>query len=1110
MSRNRTSTVSTGFDVIVAEYLTRLKKEIARAPVAQPTRELSYRPTLDGFLNQVANYINSDIEVTPEPRSQGRAGRPDWRFYNSRTLSLYGYVEAKGVEVSTNISPAAHVEQLSKYLDLGADVILTDGIEFIFFEPGKAASPERFTLLPKPVHWSNPEPTALLESRFRRFFDTTGFRFSSEEQLIKEVAKRARPLAEIVRDHADLGLDEARNKEERKTIKALGDLKTVLAQHHDPALRTPKVFADFVAQVLMFGLLYAHRVCGGGGTPIERRDKIRRFWSDAADSESAKQLRPFRALVELLGDELKASGQLGIWYQDCLLFLAHIELEEDQRENPDYHILYERFLQAYDPDTRFDFGAFYTPQELAAFTVKLSKSIIDQEFPGVGMYRKENKVIDPCCGTGTFLEQLILQSDADTLPTIAGFEILPAPYALAHYRLAMLRQSASDYSRVSVILTNTLSNELLREEIEEDTTPTGTPNLFDLIEEEQRAARKHARPPLTLVIGNPPASESYEHATGADFGLINSKIDDFRPPSERRGGRQNTQRALQNPFVKFLRWSCAKLLDDGTPGVMALILPSAFAENASYRYARKYITDNFTKVWVLEIDADTRTGIRTENIFRTLQGRLLLIAVTGATNGSAASSVSYTSITELSRTEKAAKLVEIAASSSPEKMFKPVNYGSPYYNFKPSKPFDDEAYSMFWSLQPDTLGTGHIFERHNNGLKLAPSGMFVHSNLGGLKRRSRAIARLADNRSNVEEVMREWFVGQSRPPAASKFTPAVVSAFGNATASDDSYISYAFRPFTYMQALISEDVLATLARMPNSGTRYRPEVLAAFRDDSVVGIAVAPGPKELGATLHRFAAFCWALPDNDLCSRGNAMILCNKFPDHKNSQDWDATPRNNINTTLVERLEVMLGVSSEEIARSLVFYSYGVLSSATYLERFEGELFRTADSENGQRIPIPDDAETFRTTAELGRKLAEAEKPDTEVVIEPHMTHLIALYAEEFRLNTDAIDVQSGTIELRGDNGVTLRLEGLRSEVLDFKVAGYTVVKQWLKFHSHRYTRTNFTREHYIELLELLTRIESQFEIVQALDAQVERMLDNGIALLESRPAEGGTTGDAA
>jgi len=118
-----------------------------------------------------------------------------------------------------------------------------------------------------------------------------------------------------------------------------------------------------VAQVLIFGLLYAHRiVIGPNDTPVERRDKIGSFWS-ASSSHTAliEKLRPFRALLEVLGDELGSQGPLGVWYQDCLLLLAHVELDQGQRSSPDYHLLYEKFLSAFDPDTRFDFGAFYTP-----------------------------------------------------------------------------------------------------------------------------------------------------------------------------------------------------------------------------------------------------------------------------------------------------------------------------------------------------------------------------------------------------------------------------------------------------------------------------------------------------------------------------------------------------------------------------------------------------------------------------------------------------------------------------------------------------------------------------------------------------------------------------
>lgn len=120
------------FDTIIQEYLVNLQSAIRQADATnQFTAELSYRPILDVFFGHLTNNINPEIERIFEPRNQARSGRPDWRFNNRRTLGIYGYVEAKGLNLSQEIVLGTYQEQVNKYLLLGHRVILTDGLEFV-------------------------------------------------------------------------------------------------------------------------------------------------------------------------------------------------------------------------------------------------------------------------------------------------------------------------------------------------------------------------------------------------------------------------------------------------------------------------------------------------------------------------------------------------------------------------------------------------------------------------------------------------------------------------------------------------------------------------------------------------------------------------------------------------------------------------------------------------------------------------------------------------------------------------------------------------------------------------------------------------------------------
>lgn len=1082
------------FQELARNYLRQLHQMVLEAQqTGELTPELSFRPPLDGFFRDFATFISTkhDIGVIFEPRNQGRMGRPDWRFYDTKTFGVYGYVEAKGLDFTNAIDVTQHLPQLSKYLELGHQVLLTDGLEFVFFDPHTEGEAASVSLLHKPVHhedWATSPINPLLENHLRDFFQDAGFRQISERQLISEVAKRARELARSIQALSSLppgsGLDEAENR----TIDALSQLKELIENHHDPTLRDDKSFADFVAQVLMFGLFYSHRVLSQTAeSPQERYEKIRLFWNNDTLNhlDEIENLRPFHALTEILGEELTSLGIMGTWYQDCAMLLAHVELQQNQFESPDYHILYEQFLANYDPQARFDYGAFYTPYQLASFTVRLTEAIVSSLFPDRSIYDENNKLIDPCCGTGTFVEQLLISSGNGVKGDLIGFEILPAPYALAHYRLASLSEHIARSNGIEIILTNTLSNELIDE-----------PDLVgeSLISAEQAVARAFIQTPLTLVIGNPPSSDSLSRSSGDNFSIIDELMGDFRPPDVARHGRQNIQKQIQNEFMKFLRWSCDKLIDSEI-GVFALVLPSSFAEHPSYDSARKWLRKKFHKFWVVDIDADTRTGIRASNLFKVQQGRMLLLGVRDSLKENQPVETYYVSINNKSARQKLEWLDDSYSSAEFLSLFSQFESSEGATTFRPIKEFDQTLYESFWPLYREKNKPANneqfVFARHCSGLKLAPSSLFLHTSQPVLVRRSREIG---DERIDVDDILARWYKGQDKPPKTQKFAPKVRQAFREAFADSNEPIRrYSFRPFFNPPAFISTTVLRTLAKVGGGGTRYRPEVIRAYDAPNTIGFVVAPATRDIGSKLHRFASFCWNLPDNDLCKRGNAHVFCNNFPAYKPRRgEWDNTPIDNVSAKLLTRLNQIRPTTVEEV----VYYTFAILCSEAFLDEFEGALFNVANSSKRPRIPFPNDPDLFELIATAGRDLAVLERDDLIIELPQQYQEKLDLFQKPFQMKKFAIDLEDKSLVLFGTQGVEIEINDVPRDVLRFQVAGYQVLQQWLKYHSHRYTRMQFSRDQFVTLISLLFRIQKQIEIVNVLDDNVLMILSDEVGLL--------------
>ena len=117
---------------------------------------------------------------------------------------------------------------------------------------------------------------------------------------------------------------------------------------------------------------------------------------------------------------------------------------------------YEPFLEAFDPELRRQLGVWYTPPEVVAYMVAKVDAALKTELniPD-GLADPRVCVLDPCCGTGAYLVEVLRRiyatlraREGDALAgqaiqqamreRIFGFEILPAPFVVAHLQIGIL------------------------------------------------------------------------------------------------------------------------------------------------------------------------------------------------------------------------------------------------------------------------------------------------------------------------------------------------------------------------------------------------------------------------------------------------------------------------------------------------------------------------------------------------------------------------------------------------------------------------------------------------------------------------------------------------
>ena len=340
------------------------------------------------------------------------------------------------------------------------------------------------------------------------------------------------------------------------------------------------------------------------------------------------------------------------------------------REDPVIHF-YEEFLEEYDKTQKVQRGVYYTPQPVVNFIVRAVDDILKQDF-GVedglastatkkikylrqskkrvdGFYRttvEDEKevpaiqILDPATGTGTFLRQTILQIYTNfcsagkgmskeqimadwnhyvpehLLPRINGFELMMAPYAVAHMKLAMVLKDTgylfdSD-ERLNVFLTNTLEKP---GNSDAQLTLWDDPLAFESVS--ANVVKKNSG--INIVLGNPP----YSGISSNSGEWITSMIEDYKYINGVHFGER--KHWLQDDYVKFIRFG-ESIIDKSGNGILAFINNHAFIDNPTFRCMRWHLLNTFDKIYIIDLHGNVMkkeispNGDKDENVFDIQQG----------------------------------------------------------------------------------------------------------------------------------------------------------------------------------------------------------------------------------------------------------------------------------------------------------------------------------------------------------------------------------------------------------------------------------------------------------------------------------------------------------
>ena len=288
------------------------------------------------------------------------------------------------------------------------------------------------------------------------------------------------------------------------------------------------------------------------------------------------------------------------------------------REGEAVPYFYEPFLEAFDPDLRRQLGVWYTPAEVVRYMVaRVDRALRDDLGVADGLAAENVYVLDPCCGTGAYLAEVLRRIAADlagrglgalagarvrqaAAERVFGFEIMPAPFVVAHLQVGLTLQAldaplaADGAERPGVFLTNALTGWEPR---------ASKPLPFPELEEERdRAERVKRERPILVILGNPPYN-----------GFAGMAVDEERELSEAYRATRRVRRpegqGLNDLYVRFFRMAERRIAEKTGRGMVCFISNYSWLDGLSFTGMRERCLEAFDAVRIDCLNGDKyKTG----------------------------------------------------------------------------------------------------------------------------------------------------------------------------------------------------------------------------------------------------------------------------------------------------------------------------------------------------------------------------------------------------------------------------------------------------------------------------------------------------------------------
>lgn len=990
-------------------------------------REHTYRPALVHLLETLlpsVTVVNDGAQI--------ECGAPDCTIM--RNGLAVGYVEAKDIGAGDLEGKKVNKKQFDRYKAALDTLAVTDYLEFLFYSKGQLVDAVRLAAVDGNRIRPLPANFAPFLARIGDLGGAAPQPIASPTQLAQLMAAKARLLQ--VATHQFLTGPKAKGS---WLLKLLEDFRHALLP--DAA---PDEFADIYAQTLTYGLFVARLYDDGKMDFTLRRAAL------LVPASHPFLMALFTHLVTLTVNDIQ-------WFVDDIVHLfAAADVAAIMKDygkstgqrDPMIHF-YEDFLTAYDAGQRKDRGVWYTPLPVVQFIVRAVDDLLVRRFgladglasqdripvavSGENGTARTNQsvvpkvqILDPAAGTGTFLAECVNRIhdrfkknaglwrryvDDILLPRLNGFELLMAPYTMAHIKLDLVL-AATGYrpqngKRLNVFLTNAL-------ELPVDGRPNVTQPLLALeMAFEAEAANAVKRDcPVMVVIGNPPYSGESQNK-GRAFDAFMGLLQDYKKePGGRAPLNERNSKWLNDDYVKFLRLAqyYVEKNPDGGRGIVGYINPHGFLDNPTFRGMRWNLLRTFDEIYILNLHGNAKKhetcpdGGKDENVFTIQQGVSINMFVrTGRKPADALGKVFYADLWG-KRKDKYRFLESTAFRRVSYTELKPV---APMYFFVPKNTKGERAYRK-----------GFL-----------PTELMPVNGVGICSKRD-AIA-MQDTQAAIQAVVSDF---ATLPEAQLK------DKYRIRAESRDQKVSYAVADVK--QSGLSDDLFKPIAYRPfdRRWTYYTPHsrgflaypvhaVMSHLANGRNLGLVIGRQGQTVGPGEWNVVFATDSIVDLNLFYRGGGCT----FPLYL-YRDMMGEVRKEPNFDKAVFEKIAGGMAYTPRPEELFDYIYAVLHTPEYRAAYR-EFLKI----DFPRIPYPMDAALFKKLAKIGGDLRET-----------HLLKFTPTKKERDGLAAFPVDGDNRVADVRFADGRvyindTQYFAPVPAAAWDFHIGGYQPAQKWLK-----------------------------------------------------------------